>query len=336
MAISSSALTLGQYALMSNEPLVQAITYSLIDNGSIMAQDIPFVNKATLIASGVRFEGNLPSVNWTTINAEGTTVSATPTPFQEQAYLLRNYIDTDKVLVMDQNQIADPRGVQLEAFLKAAAYDFNDKFVNNTHTAGDKNAIVGIRARIDNGSTFGVRSENKIDGGGVDMTGSAATAATFASFTEYVDQLLWSVDSPTGAGVTLYLNDVLKRRWERFLRQFAGQGGFSQAQDQNGRTVDMYKGAQLRDPGYKADQTTRIITTTETSAGVNGSSNYTSIYAVNYGQTHLFGWQFAPLAGRDIGLMENGVIYRTMIDWVGGLYNAHTRSLGRVYDIKIS
>jgi hypothetical protein len=34
--------------------------------------------------------------------------------------------------------------------------------------------------------------------------------------------------------------------------------------------------------------------------------------------------------------MENGVIYRTMIDWAGGLYNAHTRSMARLYDLKIA
>jgi hypothetical protein len=51
---------------------------------------------------------------------------------------------------------------------------------------------------------------------------------------------------------------------------------------------------------------------------------------------HLFGWQFAPLDAVDLGLMENGVIYRTRIDWAGGLYNAHTRSMGRLFGLKIS
>lgn len=336
MAISSSALTLGQYAIMSNDPLVQAVTYSLIDNGSVMARDIPFQNAATLIANGVRWEGNLPSVNWANINEEGTTVSGTPTPYQEQAYILRNYIDVDKVLVQDRNQIVDPRAAQTAAYLKAQAYDFNDKFINNNHTSGNVKAVVGLRARIDNGTTYGVRSENKINGNAVDMRGANMTAVTFGAFSEYVDQLLWSVDSPDGSGVVLYLNDVLKRRWERALRQFAGQGGFSQATDQYGRVVEMYKGAQIRDIGRKADQSTLIITNTETAAGVDGSSTHTSIYAAKFDTEHLSGWQFEPLQARDLGLMENGVIYRTFIDWTGGLYNAHTRSMGRLYGILMS
>lgn len=334
MTISASALTLAQYAIQSNDPLVQAVTFSLIENGNVM-QDIPFVDKQTLIANGVRWEGSLPSVNWTNINEEGATTSGTPTPFQEQVYVLRNYIDVDKLLVMDQNQIVDPRGAQTAAYLKAATYDFNHKFVNNNHTSGDAKSFVGIRARIDNGTDFGVRSENKIDAGGVVMTQSL-TASNANAFLEFLDQLLWSVDAPDGQNVVLYMNEVMKRRLNFALRQMGTSGGLTVDTDQFNRTISQYKGAIIRDIGYKADQSTRIITNTETAAGVDGSSTFTSIYAVRFDTEHLFGWQFAPLAAKDLGLMENGVIYRTMIDWAGGLYNGHTRSMARLYDIKIS
>lgn len=334
MAISANAVTLAQYALMSNAPLVQAVTMSLIENGSAM-QDIPFVTRPTLLAQGVRFVGNLPTVNWAKINEEGATTSGTPTPFQEQAYIIRNYIDTDKLLVQDQNQIADPRGIQLAAYLKAATYDFNHKFINNNHTAGDSDALVGLRERIDNAAIWGVNTANKITAGAAVIT-QAATAAQANAFLEWLDQLLWSVDAPDGNGVVLYMNDVMVRRLHYLLRMLSGGGGFSIAQDQFDRTILRYKGALIRDIGYKADQSTRIITVTEDTAGLDGSSNYTSIYAVNYGMDHLFGWQFAPLDARDLGLMENGVIFRTMIDWAGGLYNSHTRSIARLYDLKIS
>jgi len=336
MAVSTNALTMAQYAIMSNSPLVQAITYSLIQNGSVMADDIPFVDKQTLIANGVRWEGNLPTVNWSQINAEGTSTSGTPTPYQEQAYIIRNVIDVDKFLVLDQNQIVDPRGAQVEAYLRAVTYDFNDKFINNNHVSGNANAIVGLRGRIDSGSTYGVRSENKINANAVDLSSGGVSATSFGQFTEYVDQLLWAVDSPEGEGVVLYLNEVLKRRWERYLRQFAGQGGFSQAEDQMGRTVSMYKAARIRDIGYKSDQSTRIVTVTEAATGADGSSVHTSLYAVNYGTTHFFGWQYGPIGVEDIGLLEAGSIYRTSIDWAGGVMNASNRSIGRVYGIKLS
>jgi hypothetical protein len=331
-----NALTLGQYAIQSNDPLVAAVTYSLIDNGSIMARDIPFVPKKSLKINGVRWEGNLPPVNWSQINVDPTVVSGTPTPYAESAYLLRNEIQVDKVLVEEENQISDPRATQVEAYLKSAAYDFNNKFVNNDHVTGDSNAIVGIRSRIDNGGTFGVRPENKINGGGVDLTSTGMTAATFNSFMEQLDQLLWSVDSPDGDNVTLYTCRQVLWRINRGMRQFAGQGGFSQNQDQYGRGVTQYKNATFRDAGNMADQVTQIITNTETSAGAAGSSTYSSIYGVNFGETHMFGWQFGNLVAKDLGLRNGGVIYSTLIDWAGGLANASNRSLGRIYGLKLA
>jgi hypothetical protein len=335
MAISSAALTIAQYAMLSNDPLIQAVTFSLIDNGSIMARDIPFTNKQSLYVNGVRWEGNLPTVAWANINEEGTTVSAQPTPYQESVYTLRNYIDVDKLLVMDENQITDPRSAQVGIYMKSAAYDFNDKFINNTHPSGNQKAIVGIRARIDNPTVFGVRSENKIDAGGVVLTASA-TAATFGAFLEFIDQALWSVDSPDGNGVVLYLSAEMGRRWDRLARQFSGTGGFGTATDQLGRGITTYKNAVIRDVGKKADQSTNIITNTETAAGLDGSSTMTSIYAVNYSSEHFQGWQMQPLQAQDLGLLENGVTYRTLVDWAGGLMNQSTRSLARVYDIKYS
>jgi hypothetical protein len=337
MAIDSNALTLGQYAIMSNDPLVQAITMSLIDNGAVIT-DIPLVNKATLVANGVRWEGNLPTVNWAKINEEGSTTSGTPTPFQEQAYIIRNNIDVDKALVLDVNAIQDPRSAQVEAYMKAVAYDFNDKFINNTHTSGDIDAIVGIRARIDNPTQYGVRSANKIDAGGAttDLSLSGMTATTANKFFEKLDELLWSVDSPDGQGVVLYTNEVLKRRLATAARLMGTSGGFTTTRDQFDRTIEMYRGAVIRDVGYKADQTTRIITVTETAAGVDGASTFSSIYAVKFDMTHLFGWQYEPLRAKDLGLLENGVIYRTFVDWIGGLYSANTRSMARLYDIKVS
>jgi hypothetical protein len=336
MAIASGTVTLADYALMSNSPLVQAVTYSLILYSNVI-QDVPLNTKKSLIVNGARFEGNLPTVNWSQLNAEGVTTKGTPSPYQEQAYIIRNYIDVDKFLVEEENRIVDPRSVQAEAYLKALTYDLNYKFFKNDHVTGDVNSFVGLRYRIDNGGTFGVRSENKIDGGGVDLSLAGMTQATANKFLVLLDQLLWSVDSPDGTGVVLYGNEVWKRQFTAAVRTMGTSGGFSIVQDQFGRSISMYKGAIIRDPGYKADQSTRIITTTETSTGAaDTGSTFTSVYAVNYDTDHFSGWQFNPPNVQDLGLIYNGAIYRTLIDWAVGLNNASTRSIGRLYDIKLS
>lgn len=336
MTITAASMTLADYALQSNDPLVRAVTYSLIESGNV-AQDIPLLTQETLIANGVRFEGNLPSVNWAQINSEGVTTKGTPTPYQEQVYTFRNYIDLDKLYVRDKNAIQDPRSVQVGAYLKAVTYDFNFKFINNDHITGDVNAPVGLKYRINNGGVFGVRPENLIDAGTLNISQAGATQATANKFLEYLDQLLWSVDSPDGAGVTIYCNEVMKRRFNFLVRLLGTSGGFDITKDQFDRVIQTYKGATIRDIGYKADQATRIITNTENTDGTDtGSSTNTSIYAVNYSTDHFFGWQFEEINVQDLGLINNGVIYRTFIDWAVGLMNASTRSIGRLYDLKMS
>jgi hypothetical protein len=353
MAIGAGTVTLADYALLSNQPLVQAVTMSLINYGNVI-QDIPLVEKQSLQVNGVRWEGNLPSPNWVALNTEGTSVHGQPTPYQEQAYIVRNYVDVDKFIVLDQNQIVEPRGAQANAYLQGLTYDINFKFFKNAHDGtGDPNAPVGLRARIDDAASankFGVRPENKIDclGAAADISQAGVTAKTGLAFFEMLDLLLWSVDSPTGNGVVLYMNDYVERRITSVVKFLGTSGGFDITQDQFNRRVTTYKNAIIRDPGVKADQTTRVLagnaiaagsgSVGETAAGADStgaSANFASIYAVNYGTDHFFGWQFAPPNVQDMGLIYNGAIYRTLIDWAVGLVNASTRSIGRLYDIKI-
>jgi hypothetical protein len=334
--VAATALTLTDYALLSNDPLVQAITWSLIDYG-VAFQDIPMITKESMRINGSRIEGNLPTINWAQINAPGVTIKGVPVPWQEQIYVTRNYIDVDELYVRDQNQIVDPRSQEADIVLKALAYELNYRFINNEHVAGDKNCFVGIRSRIDNGSVYGVRSENKLDASGVDITHTGlGTASNMLTFLELLDKLLWLADSPEGMGVILYMNDNLIRRVDMGIKSLGTQGGFAITQDNYGRSVTKYKNAVIRDPGLKADQSTRIITNTENADGTDGSSNYTSIYAVNYNMGHFGGWHYEPIQVQDLGLQPDGVIYRTIVKYAAGLYNSSNRSLARLYDIKYS
>jgi len=335
MAVSTNSMTLADYAILSNDPMVRAVSWSLIEAGS-MAQDIPFLGRATLTANGVRWEGDLPVVSWVSINEEGPTTTGTPTPYQEQAFITRNNIDTDYALVHDINAITDPRAARVQAYLESLTYDTNHKLINNNHVTGDKKAPVGIRARIDDGTTYKVRSENKLNGGGVDLTYASATAATGNRFFDYVAKLLWLTGSPDGVGVVLYCNDELQRRIEYMARLMGSQGGYGQQTDQFGRRVATFRNAPIRDVGRKSDQSTNIITNTETSAGVDGSSTYTSIYAVRYGPMQFHGWQYAPPMAKDLGLLESGSQYRTHINWICGVMPETNRCIARMYGIKMS
>lgn len=335
MAISSNAMTLAEYANFQQHPLITRVVYSLRQAGSILT-DVPFVTQPSMTAVGARWSGNLPSVTWVPINTAPTAVQGTPTQFQESAFLLRNTIEVDHLLMEDQNQIVNPMAVRLGAYIRAVAFDFNDKFLNNNHTTGDKNAIVGIRARLDDPTTYGTLSASKIDAQGAVIT-TAATVAQANAFLEWLGKLLWALDSPMGDGVVVYLNDDMQRRLDFLVRLLGTSGGFATTQDQYGRTVTTYKNAVIKDAGVKADQSTKIITSTEAADGTNGSSNYTSIYGVRYGEEYLSGWQFAPLRVENLGLdPTDGIVYRLFLEWAGGLMMPNVRAIARLYDLKIS
>ena len=63
MAIAANSLTLADYAQMSNSPLVAGVSWSLIEANNVL-QDIHLVTNNSLVVNGARFEGNLPTVNW--------------------------------------------------------------------------------------------------------------------------------------------------------------------------------------------------------------------------------------------------------------------------------
>lgn len=333
MAVDANAVTLGQYALMSNDPRVTGFTNSLIEDGSVMARDIPFVTDPTLVQRGSRFEGNLPTVDWTPLNTEGAVTSGTPTPWSAQAWVIRNRIQVDKFLMADKNQISSPMAIQVAAYAKGVAYDFNDKWINNT-AALESNAVIGLRDRLDNAAVYGVRAANKINGG-LTMT-AGMTAVNANAVLAVLDEALWSVGSADGNDCVIYANEVFIRRFHLALRVLGTTGGLDTTRDQFDRVVTRYKGAIIRDIGYKADQATRIITATESAAGVDAASTFTSFYVVKFGRgMGLYGWQFAPMFVSAPFLTEGGAVEQVNIDWAGGLAMDSHRAIARVYNVNL-
>lgn len=337
MSADASAMTLADYALISNDPLTQKISFSLLQYGNVL-QDIPLITRASMKASGTRYQDNLASVGWRALNEAPTVVKSTPTPWEEQAFILSNSFEVDHYILEDQNQITNPFSTQLMAYLKAVTYDFNDKFINNNHVTGDDDAVHGLRYRLDNPTTFKLASACKLDAGGADLT-TAMTATTANNFFEKLDELLYTMGAVNGDGVILYLNGLLERRINRAARVLGGGAGFRTDVDAVGRQVGKYRNATFRIIGPKSDQSTEIITSTETAAGADGASTFTSLYAAKYGmEDAFFGWQFKALDQAINGpyYKEDGTMQKMVVDWAVGLFQENNRAIGRMYDIKMS
>jgi hypothetical protein len=334
--ISSNSITLQQYALQSNDPLIQKIVFSLLEVGSPL-EDIPFVTRPTMKVNGSRVVNQLPTANWRKLNGSSVVASGTASPFQEQAYVLSNLIDIDRLLLMDENSVGNPASVQADMMIKSWTYDFSDKFFNNNHLSGNADAFVGLRQRLDDPTSWGTATTCKIDAGGVDVSDSGRTAATSNSFIQYLDQMLDSMGQPDGNGVVVYMNRNLRRRVAASVRLLGAGGGFDMTTDAFDRRVMTYRNAIIRSVGVKSDQSTEIITSTETSAGANGSSTFTSMYGVCYGEDQFSGWQMTPLMVQNIGLRpDEPTMFRFFLEWPVGLYQQNIRSVARVYDIKVA
>lgn len=341
MAIDSNALSLVEWYQTTNEPLIKEISYSMIEAGNVF-QDIPLINNNTILANGSRVIGDLPAPHWTPINGEPSNVKGKPAPFQEQLWVIRDVIDIDHYIYKDKNQIGNPFDVQVDMYLKGLSYDLNDKFINNNHISGDKNAFVGIRARLDDPDQFGTNASCKIDAGGTDLSDGGLTGTSANLFIRQLQSVLDEMGSPDGSNVVVYMNDDLLRRVEQGIRELGAGGGFDLTRDNFDRRVVQYKNAKIRNVGRKAPspdgtQSTYIISSTETPDGsADTGGSYTSLYAVKYGKNSFAGWQFEPLKPSGPEKINNGVTYRLVFDWGVGLWQPNTRSVGRLHGIKVA
>lgn len=335
----SNVLTLADAAMMSNEPIVNDIGYSLLINDSFLA-DLPLITRATMKINGLRWRhSDLSSPSWVKLNEDPPVWKATPGSYQEQLWLVRNRISADVKLIKDINNVGNPLVNMARAYWQSFVFDTNEKLINNDHVTGDPDAFVGIRVRLDNPTTYGVISECKIDAGALDISIAGMTDATANTLIAYMAKMLDYLGRSSGDNVFIYMNDELSRRIDMAVRRLGAGGGFTNTTDAYGRQVLKFRNATIRIIGRKLDGTSQIITNTETAAGLDGASVHTSMYAVVMGEDHFSGWQFESIEEsiKDIGLIGNtGAIQSYLIDYGFGIIAKHERSMARVFGLKMA
>jgi len=331
MAIDfNGALTLADYAAISNDPVVKEITKSLHQTWNAL-KDIPLYTSPSLKQVGMRYlNSNIPAPNWTGVNSEPVPVKGRPKSYEENMYLVRNKILVDKVLMAQPQNIIDPIEAQVQIFLEGFAYDFNDKFINNSPVTGTVDCFPGLGYRLDNFADFDIPSEMDISVPTTQATlksGSITAALSNGLFTA-IQELLDNMNAPDGNGVVLYMNEFAKRQIEFAIRTMGIGAGFDVTMDSFDRPVEKYKSATVRTVGRKSDGTTPIIA--NNLAGPVASKS-THIYAVRYGTGYVQGWQSGPFKPEYLGLSkENGIMHNVVFDWGVGLWVPHTRAIGRL------
>jgi hypothetical protein len=319
--------TLAELAKIETDTLRKSVIDTLLWEADLM-QEIPWETIGQLSTTVVRI-GSLPSVGFRKVNEGYSSGTAALEQVTESISLMGAYFDTDKAIARAKNTIADARAIVQAAMLKAMAYKFNDKFINGDPES-DPEEFKGLKERIEYLRTTagGGYTGQYIDNGGTAGDGVLLDADEQNNFLDKIDQLCYAIKghSPDfllmNDTVLLVIRSVLRRR-----------NLLDTSKDMFDRTVDMYRGARMVDIGCKADQTTEIITNTETLEDA-GAAESTSIYAVKFGIGDLFwGIQEYPLEVDDKGLLEGKPVFRTEVDWPLGLAQADPYAIARLYAI---
>ena len=317
--------TLAELSKIETDILRKGIINTLIMESNLLEM-CPWETIGQLSTGVIRIQ-DLPSVGFRRINAAydksdiGHLEHAV-----ENISLFGRDIDTDEAIARSKNTIEDARAIQRRLVTMAIAYSFNNSFINGVVTVDTPLVFNGLRKRVDDLAV--TYTGQKIDAGcaGVGILNSSANSHAFL---DKLDQLMYAIKGHRpdyllmNAKTLLAVRSLLRR--EKLL---------DVTKDMFDRQIDTYQGARMVDIGVTADQTTEIITNSETSAGIDGTSEHTSIYAVKFGIGDMtWGIQQFPIEVKDMGEIEEKPVYRDRVTWNLGLATVDPRSLGRIYGI---
>lgn len=324
------AVTLAQVAKLSDAPLRKGIILNMIRESPILGM-VPFENVNSLSSVAVRWT-NLPSVAFRKVNAGYTASEGDVEQVYESVYGFGGDIELDRVFKkITGSLIQDPRTLQIEMKTKAMAIKFSDYFINGDH-AVDVDGFEGLKKRVSNmPSRQSVRASSTTDI--LDPTASVANARLF------LDKWEQAMYSANGGNVNAILcNEGLKWGLGRVLRYLNASGGvlLDTSKDEFEREILTYKGAPIMDAGLKSDQSTEIISATETAedAGTDATSAYFVPFNMEQGITGIQLSEMEVYDPLDGGEKSDKPTNLVRVEWWCGLAGFGSYGFTRLHNIE--
>lgn len=259
------AYTLNDLDKVATTKFGAGIVKGLLRQSDLM-KIVPFDDWSALKAKFSRWQ-TLPTVATRKIGGSYTASNGTTENMEETLFAFGGEITIDRLLMLDKSVQEDPMVTQVKMLTASLAFKWNDGFINGDH-ATDPDFFEGLKKRVAQmPARMRVRASLTTDSLKV-----LADVASHQLFFDAVDRAI----AYTGAN-TLLMNENVKIGFSQLLRRL---GIYTMTTDQYGNMWDMYGKCKLVDVGLKSDQTTEIITETETAedSGADGSS----IYAVRF------------------------------------------------------
>lgn len=312
------AYNLAQLAQIETNALRKGIMMTILRYSSLM-DVIPWENVDSLQVMAARWK-DLPTVNFRRINEGYTPNEGTDEQVWEALYGFGGEIKFDRVFEKVKNTIVDPKINETNKKMKALAMTFNDYFINGDH-ATDADAFEGLKKRI---AGMGTRQSVYFAGAAGGSTAAldpTASAANARAFLDKYEECHYKCNA--GRVSAIFMNEAMYWGFGRVLRYLGSAGGalLDMTKDQFDRTQITYKGTRFIDVGLKRDQSTEIITNTETA--LDAGADATSIYFASFGDDEgLMGAQLGPMEVYDPlngGEQESTPTKLLRIDWWLGL-----------------
>jgi hypothetical protein len=280
------------------------------------AELLPFENVDSLESVAVRWR-TLPTVAFRSINEGYTANEGDTEQVWESVYGFGGEIEFDRVFGLIKNTIVSMEQLQMDMKLTALALHFNDQLINGDH-ATDSKGFEGLKKRI---ASHPSRQSVYFAGSSSAALDATSSVANGRAFFDKLEEMHYKTNR--GDVNALMMNEAMIYGIGKAARYIQASGGnfLDVTQDSFGRDITTYKGASCVDMGLKRDQSTEIITDSETAG--DAGTDATSIYGVSFNTTQgLTGIQLEDLAVYDPldgGERESKPTKLIRCDWWVGL-----------------
>lgn len=273
---------------------------------------MPFVDiKGTAMA--YNREMSLPGVAFRGVNESFTPSTGVIQNLSEPLCLGGGAVDVDRFIV--ENQGPESQAIHERMKIKAITQDFMRAFFKGDSSTNPKE-FDGLQRRLTGNQVISNKRAASPAGGEV---------LSLAKLDEVIDR----VANPTH----ILMNKTMKRRLKAAARATGVAGTINYTVDKLGAEVMFYNGIPVV-AVEDAEANDTILPFSEAASDAGGSAVNTSIYVVSFGVGKLTGIQGAAgLVPTDIGKLESGSAYRTLVDWDVSFVMWHGRAAARLRDI---
>ena len=254
-------------------------------------------------------EGSLPNnMGFRAINETPSEGYGVINDLTEQCFPIAGSIDVDRVLINRYGM--ERRSTEERMSIKRKAKVLTDTFMNGDNASNPKE-YTGLKKRL---RAVG-SGASSVDGSSYDsrVIANSQSSGGGALSLAMLDLAISLVENPTH----ILLPKKLRDRFPAAVRD-AGVGGvYTNDTEDLGRRVARYQGLPML-IGYGITPFGAFLPFNEVAYG-GGSAVTASIYILSFGETGVCGLETSPMQVTDIGLMENGVHYRTNIEHDTGM-----------------